>query len=170
MRSRQPAIFVSHGSPTLPLDHGAWTPLILMYPEADVPVTQLSIQSPLGPAHHLRLGEALRPLRDEGVLIFASGGATHNLRELSRQRGNPVPQPWAVEFNDWLHDALRLRRVDDLVSYRSKAPHAARNHPTDEHLIPLYVALGAGDPAGAVERVHSSISSGVISMDAYKFE
>ena len=82
------------------LDHGAWTSLMLMYPKADIPVTQLSIQTPLGPGHHVRLGEALRPLRDEGVLIFASGGATHNLRELSHQRGNPVPQPWTVEFNE----------------------------------------------------------------------
>jgi 4,5-DOPA dioxygenase extradiol len=152
------------------LDHGAWTPLFLMYPEADIPVTQFSIQSYLGPAHHVRLGEALRPLRDEGVLIFASGGATHNLRELSRQRGNPVPQPWTAEFNEWLADALQVRRMDDLVDYRARAPHAVRNHPTDEHLIPLYVALGAGDPGGKTQRLHSSIDSGVISMDAYRFD
>jgi 4,5-DOPA dioxygenase extradiol len=153
------------------LDHGAWTPLILMYPEADIPVTQLSIQSRLGPDHHVRLGEALRPLRDEGVLIFASGGATHNLRELRHQRGNPVPQPWVVEFNEWLADALTSRRKEeDLLAYREKAPHAVRNHPTDEHLIPLFVALGAGDPGGATQRLHSSIESGVISMDAYRFD
>ena len=152
------------------LDHGAWTPLFLMYPEADIPVAQFSIQSHLGPEHHLRIGEALRPLRDEGVLIFGSGGATHNLRELSRQRGNPVPQPWTVEFNDWLADALASRRTGDLVAYRGKAPHAVRNHPTDEHLIPLFVALGAGDPGGSTQRLHSSIESGVISMDAYQFD
>lgn len=152
------------------LDHGAWTPLILMYPDADIPVAQFSIQSHLGPEHHLRIGEALRPLRDEGVLIFGSGGATHNLRELSRQRGNPVPQPWTVEFNDWLADALTSRRTGDLVAYRDRAPHAVRNHPTDEHLIPLFVALGAGDPGGATQRLHSSIESGVISMDAYRFD
>jgi 4,5-DOPA dioxygenase extradiol len=152
------------------LDHGAWTPLYHMYPKADVPVTQLSIQWERGPAHHVRLGEALRPLRDEGVLIFASGGATHNLRELSRQRGNPVPQPWTVEFNEWLADALAARRLDDLVDYRRRAPHAVRNHPTDEHLIPVFVALGAGDPGGATTRLHSSIQSGVISMDAYRFD
>jgi 4,5-DOPA dioxygenase extradiol len=152
------------------LDHGAWTSLLLMYPEADIPVTQLSIQSHLGPAHHVRLGEALRPLRDEGVLIFASGGATHNLRELSYQRGNPVPQPWVVEFNEWLARAVLSQNIGDLVGYREKAPHAVRNHPTDEHLIPLFVALGAGDPGAAPQRLHSSISSGVISMDAYRFD
>ncbi len=152
------------------LDHGAWTSLMLMYPQADVPVTQLSIQSRLGPAHHIRLGEVLRPLRDEGVLIFASGGATHNLRELSYQRGSPVPQPWVVEFNEWLARAVLSQRTDDLVGYREKAPHAVRNHPTDEHLIPLFVALGAGGPRAAAQRLHSSISSGVISMDAYRFD
>ena len=152
------------------LDHGAWTSLYLMYPEADIPVTQLSIQSYLGPGHHVRLGEALRPLREEGVLIFASGGATHNLRELSHQRGNPVPQPWTVEFNEWLADAVLSRRTGDLVAYRKKAPHAVRNHPTDEHLIPLFVAVGAGSPDVTPQRLHTSISSGVISMDAYRFD
>jgi len=152
------------------LDHGAWTPLFHMYPQANVPVTQLSIQWREGTEHHVRLGEALRPLRDEGVLVFASGGATHNLRELSYQRGNPVPQPWTVDFNEWLADALLARRMDDLVAYREIAPFAVRNHPTDEHLIPLFVALGAGDPGGATKRLHSSIASGVISMDAYRFD
>ena len=161
----QPQVDLQRG-----LDHGAWTSLMLMYPQADIPVTQLSIQSRLGPAHHVRLGEALRPLREEGVLIFASGGATHNLRELRHQRGNPVPQPWVVEFNEWLAHALKSRRTDDLIAYREKAPHAVRNHPTDEHLIPLFVALGAGDPGGATQRLHSSIESGVISMDAYRFD
>jgi 4,5-DOPA dioxygenase extradiol len=133
-------------------------------------VAQISIQSDLGPAHHVRLGEALKPLRDEGVLIMASGGATHNLRELSYQRGNPVPQPWVVEFNEWLADAILSGHREDLINYRGKAPHAVRNHPTDEHLIPLYVALGAGGPAGVPKRLHTSISSGVISMDAYRFD
>ena len=152
------------------LDHGAWTSLYLMYPEADIPVTQLSIQSRRGTAHHVRLGEALRPLREEGVLIMASGGATHNLRELSYQRGNPVPQPWVVEFNEWLADAILAQRRDDLIGYRERAPHSVRNHPTDEHLIPLFVALGAGSPGAAPKRLHTSISSGVISMDAYRFD
>ena len=152
------------------LDHGAWTSLYLAYPKADIPVTQLSIQSHLGPAHHVKLGEALRPLRDEGVLIMASGGATHNLGELRFHRGNPNPQAWTAEFNEWLADALAGQRRDDLLDYRRRAPHAVRNHPTDEHLIPLYVALGAGSPGAAPRRLHSSISSGVISMDAYRFD
>ena len=152
------------------LDHGAWTSLMLMYPAADIPVTQISIQSHLGPGHHVRVGEALRPLRDEGVLIFASGGATHNLGELRYQRGNPVPQPWVVEFNEWLASALLARRKEDLVAYRERAPQAVRNHPTDEHLIPVFAALGAGDPGGATRRLHTSIESGVISMDAYRFD
>lgn len=162
--------FTADFDPARGLDHGAWTPLILMYPEADIPVTQLSIQPHLGPEHHVRVGEALRPLRDENVLILATGGATHNLRELGRQRGNPVPQPWTAEFNEWLADALLERRTQDLVTYRGRAPHAVRNHPTDEHLIPLFVALGAGDPGGPTRRLHSSIDSGVISMDAYRFD
>jgi 4,5-DOPA dioxygenase extradiol len=141
-----------------------------MYPKADIPVTQLSIQWQQGPEHHVLLGDALKPLRDEGVLILASGGATHNLRELSHQRGNPVPQPWTLAFNEWLADALTGRRVDDLVDYRQRAPQAVRNHPTDEHLIPLFVALGAGDRDAAPQRLHTSISSGVISMDAYRFD
>jgi 4,5-DOPA dioxygenase extradiol len=141
-----------------------------MYPEADIPVTQLSIQPHLGPAHHVRVGEALRPLRDDNVLILATGGATHNLRELSRQRGSPVAQPWAMEFNEWLAGALLERRMEDLVAYRGRAPHAVRNHPTDEHLVPLFVALGAGDPGGPTQRMHTSMDSGVISMDAYRFD
>jgi 4,5-DOPA dioxygenase extradiol len=124
----------------------------------------------LGPAHHVRLGEALKPLRDEGVLIFASGGATHNLRELRHQRGSPIAQPWVAEFNEWLANAVLAGRREDLIGYREKAPHAVRNHPTDEHLIPLFVALGAGEPGAATQRLHSSISSGVISMDAYRFD
>lgn len=162
--------FTTDIDPGRGLDHGAWTSLYLMYPEADIPVAQISIQSGLGPAHHVRVGEALRPLRDEGVLIMASGGATHNLRELGHQRGNPVPQPWVAEFNEWLADAILAGRRDDLIGYRGKAPHAVRNHPTDEHLIPLFVAVGAGSPGIPARRLHTSIESGVISMDAYRFD
>lgn len=151
-------------------DHGAWVPLLLMYPEADIPVTQLSIQSRLGPAHHLRLGEALQPLREEGVLILASGGATHNLREWRDQRENTAPLLWVVEFKEWLAEAVLADRREELVAYRTRAPHAVRNHPTDEHLIPLFVALGARRAGGSARRLHTSVASGVLSMDTYRFD
>jgi 4,5-DOPA dioxygenase extradiol len=148
------------------LDHGAWSPLLQMYPEADIPVTQLSIQSHLGPAHHLKLGEALRPLRDEGVMILASGGATHNQYE--GRRNSPVVQPWVVEFIEWLAIAIQERRLDDLVDYRARSPYGARGHPTDEHFIPLFVALGAGGNAST--RLHTSVASETFAMDAYRFD
>lgn len=153
------------------LDHGAWTPLILMYPQADIPVTQLSIQPQAGAEYHLKLGEALRPLREEGVLILASGSVTHNLREFRGSAGREArPPAWVTEFNEWLAAALLAGRRCDLAAYRSKAPHAARNHPTEEHLLPLLVAAGAADGRGEVERLHSSYAYGVIGMDAYRFD
>lgn len=152
------------------LDHGAWTPLILMYPQADIPVTQLSIQPRAGVEHHLKLGEALRPLRDEGVLILASGSVTHNLREFRAHHRDAQPPAWVSEFNEWLAAALLEGRHADLAAYRSSAPHAVRNHPSEEHLLPLLVAAGAGGAEVKVERLHSSYAYGVIGMDAYRFD
>ena len=146
------------------LDHGAWVPLILAWPAADVPVLQLSVQTDLGPEHHLRLGQALRPLTQEGVLIVGSGSFTHDLS--SWRLGKEEPD-WVSGFAEWIDSALVEGRTDDLVGYRSKAPFAARNHPTEEHLLPLFVALGAG--GGAAERIHSSVEHGVLRMDAYRF-
>lgn len=163
------AAFDTSLDPDRGLDHGAWVPLLLMYPDADIPVTQLSLQSARGPQHHVRIGSALAPLRDEGVLILATGSATHNLRELRRQEPNAAPAQWADEFAEWLAAAIEQGRVDDLVDYRRRAPHAARNHPTEEHLLPLFVALGAGSRDQG-ERVHSSYTYGALAMDAYRFE
>jgi 4,5-DOPA dioxygenase extradiol len=150
-------------------DHGAWTPLLLMYPQAQIPVAQLSVQPHQDAAYHWRLGEALRPLRDEGVLILASGSATHNLREFRGREPGSDAAPWARAFGEWLADTLEHGRTEELLDYRSRAPEAVRNHPTDEHLLPIFVAAGAGTPGVAPKRIHSSYAYGVIGMDAYRF-
>ena len=152
------------------LDHGAWNPLMLVYPDADIPVLQLSIQSHLGPAHHLQLGQAIAPLRAEGVLVIGSGSWTHDLR---RFRGQPLdtPEPPDVlAFSDWMDTALMEGRQQDLLTYRSRAPYATAEHPTEEHLLPLYVAMGAAGPAAKARRIHSSATYGVLRMDAYAFD
>jgi 4,5-DOPA dioxygenase extradiol len=151
------------------LDHGAWVPLTLMYPAHDIPVAQLSLQSYLGPAHHLRLGEAVAALRQDGVLVIGSGSFTHNLGRLRRVEPDAPPPPDVVAFSDWMHAALMENRVDDLLAYRSKAPYAAAQHPTDEHLLPLYVALGAAGEHASTTRLHASTTYGALRMDAYAF-
>lgn len=150
------------------LDHGAWVPLKLSWPEADIPVLQLSLQTHLGPAYHLKLGEALRPLTEEGVLILGSGSLTHDLRSVSWRGPNAEPE-WVKSFGDWVNTALREGRTDDLVNYRSLAPNAARNHPTEEHFLPLFVTLGAAGRAARMELLHSSVTFSVLRMDAFEF-
>lgn len=149
------------------LDHGAWVPLMLAWPGADIPVAQLSIQTEAGPRHHLELGRLLAPLREEGVLVLASGGFTHNLRELARSGGGAAEPAWVTRFSDWVDAALVEGRIEDLLAYRRLAPDALRNHPTEEHFLPLFVALGAG---GRAERLHSSTTMGALRMDAYAFQ
>lgn len=151
------------------LDHGAWVPLMVSWPDADIPVVQLSVQTRLGPAHHYRLGQILAPLRDEGVLIVGSGSFTHDLASFRTSGGQiDAPEPdWVHAFAEWMVSALREKRVDDLLDYRTLAPEAAHNHPTEEHLLPLYVALGAGPDA--VRHLHQSTTYGILRMDAFAF-
>ena len=154
--------------PSRGLDHGAWTPLWKMYPRADVPVAQIALQPGLGPHHHLRLGRALRPLRDRGVLLLGSGQLTHNLRELSTLRpGDPAPA-YVDAFVDWICARAEAGDEEALLDYRTQAPHAARNHPTEEHLLPFFVMLGAATPGARPRRVHRSASYGFLRMDAYE--
>jgi 4,5-DOPA dioxygenase extradiol len=149
------------------LDHGAWSPLLYMYPKHDVPVVQISVQPALGPRHHVNLGAALKDLSGEGVLIVGSGHMTHNLRDWGR--GTREPQPYAREFQDWVKQKLEQKDVESLVDYRSRSPHGARAHPTDEHFLPLFFALGAASGRKKPERVYDAIDSGVLAMDAYVF-
>ena len=152
------------------LDHGAWVPLLLMYPQADIPVAQLSVQSHLEPDHHLKLGRALAPLRDEGVLIIGSGSMTHNLSEFRGHGPDDPPQDWVERFAGWFKEKLTSGDTEALVNYRKLAPDAVRNHPTDEHLLPLYVALGAAGEDARAEQIHASSAYAILRMDAYAFE
>ena len=152
------------------LDHGAWVPLLLMYPEADIPVLQLSIQPHLGPAHHLSMGRALERLRDEGVLIIGSGSLTHDLSEFRGQALDAPTPDWVTRFADWLRDKLDAAKTDDLVDYRRQAPFAVKNHPSDEHLVPLFAALGAAGTSWRAERLHASATYGILRMDVYAFD
>jgi len=149
------------------LDHGAWSPLLYMYPKADIPVVQISVQPAFGPRHHVEVGRSLRKLSEEGVLIIGSGHMTHNLRDWSR--GGGKPEPYAREFQDWVKQRLEARDVDSLIDYRSRSPHGVRAHPTDEHFLPLFFALGAAAETARPERVYDAIDSGVLAMDAYVF-
>jgi 4,5-DOPA dioxygenase extradiol len=148
------------------LDHGAWVPLLLMYPEADIPVFQVSIQPPLGPRHHLAVGKALAALRQQEVLIVGSGSFTHNLSRFRGAAVNAPAPPDVVAFADWFDSAIIGARTADTLHYRALAPHAVEQHPTDEHLLPLFVAMAAG---GTAERLHSSAMHSILRMDAYAF-
>jgi 4,5-DOPA dioxygenase extradiol len=149
------------------LDHGAWAPLLYMYPDADVPVVQLSLQPELGTRHHLALGRALRKLEEDNVLVVGSGHMTHNLRDWMRGQGQAAA--YAAEFAEWVRERLEAHELDTLADYRSRSPHGARAHPTDEHFLPLFVALGAAKESYQPERIFKGIDSGVLAMDAYVF-
>lgn len=138
------------------LDHGAYVPLVEMYPEADVPVLQISMPT-LDPSELFTLGQRLAPLRDEGILILGSGFSTHNLREMNMAAPpDTAPPTWSSEFDDWLDRMLRTGEVDALIDFERRAPAAALAHPRTEHFAPLFVALGAVadgrlDPSMAID-------------------
>lgn len=148
------------------LDHGAWVPLRYLFPQADIPVFQVSLPHDLDAAGALRLGQALAPLRRRGVLVVGSGSLTHNLYEFRQHINDPE---YAQAFADWTNDAVLARDVPALVDYRSRAPHAARAHPTEEHYLPLLVAAGASAADDTVRRIEGGMTYGVLSMDSFGF-
>lgn len=151
------------------LDHGAWVPLRLMYPSADIAVAQISLCHGASPAEHQRMGRALSPLRQDGVLIVGSGAMTHNLQAY---RGSSMDQPvpsWVSQFGEWMRAELEAGEREALLDYRARAPFAVRSHPTEEHLLPLFVALGAAGDAPKARRLHASYQYGVLAMDMYAF-
>jgi 4,5-DOPA dioxygenase extradiol len=153
--------------PARGLDHGAWVPLMLMYPQADIPVVQLSVQSSKGAAHHIALGRSIARLRDDNVLVMGSGGFVHNLRRIA-QPGAAEPD-WSKGFSDWMHDRLMAGVETALADYRKLAPDAVLAQPSEDHFMPLFVALGAGGETAKATRLHSSATFGSLRMDAYSF-
>ncbi|BBP75730.1 MULTISPECIES: DODA-type extradiol aromatic ring-opening family dioxygenase [Pseudomonas] len=149
-----------------PFDHGVWVPLSLMYPQADIPVVQVSLPSRQGPALQTRVGQALRSLRDQDILLIGSGSITHNLGELDWHAGPETIEPWAKAFRDWMVDKLAADDEAALHDYRKQAPYAVRSHPSDEHLLPLYFARGAGD---RMSIAHQGFTMGALGMDIYRF-
>ncbi|HUD42575.1 MAG TPA: class III extradiol ring-cleavage dioxygenase [Dokdonella sp.] len=149
------------------LDHGAWVPLLRMYRDADVPVVSLSVDPMQDAAWHYRAGRALAPLREEGVLVIGSGGFSHNLRELDWHGG--MPADWMTAFTDPLRARLLAGDVDGVLDWR-QLPQALRNHPSPEHLLPLFVALGAAGAEPAARLLHASVELGSLALDAFAFE
>lgn len=158
-------------------DHGAWVPLKLMLPSADVPVVQLSIQPDKDARWHFEIGQALQPLTEFNILIIGSGSMTHNLAFMFKG-GIPArdseSQDWVVSFADWINEALISGDVERLLAYRELAPHAVKNHPEEDHISPLFVAAGAAATKKAgngrrTHRIHDSTEFGILAMDAYAF-
>ncbi len=152
------------------LDHGAWIPLRLMFPDADIPVIPLSIQSSRGPQHHLQIGRALAPLAARGFLVLASGNLTHNLGDyLQAAHGSGQTPAYVRAFADWMWQRIAAGDLAALLDYRRQAPAAARAHPQEDHLLPLYVALGAAAGREPPQRVHAGVDDTVLAMDAFAF-
>jgi 4,5-DOPA dioxygenase extradiol len=151
------------------LDHGAWSPLLHMYPKAGVPVVQVAVQTPLGPRHHLEVGRALAPLAGEGVLIVGSGHLTHNLRDRTGEENAGGPAAYASRFQAWVKERIDQHALDELTDYRRLSPDGVRAHPTDEHFLPLFFALGAAGDDYKAERLYDGIEMGALAMDAYRF-
>ncbi|MEN6329615.1 MAG: class III extradiol ring-cleavage dioxygenase [Methanobacteriaceae archaeon] len=150
------------------LDHGAWVPLMLMFPNADIPVVQLSIQQHLDPARHLALGRAIEELKSENVLIMGSGGAVHPLG-YSGARFGGEPSEWALEFDQWLTDVIIQGDEHLLTNYRGLAPHPERAHPYPDHYMPIMAAFGAAGKGVKGAVIHHSWV-GDLGMAAYRFD
>jgi len=162
--------FTCDVDPTRGLDHGAWVPLRLMFPRAEVPIVQLSIQQSLDPAYHVALGDAIRDVRETGVLVLGSGGAVHPLGNSQASLGPGAPtDDWAKEFNEWLTSAVVRGDRENLVNYRTIAPYAQQAHPYPDHYMPLLTAFGAAGSGARGRVLHQSWDLGDLGMGAFEF-
>lgn len=150
------------------LDHGVWVPLRRMYPQADIPVVALSVNPAQTAQWHYRMGQALAPLSADGVLVLGSGGFSHNLRALDWQHGEAPEYPWVRAFTDALRERLLIGDTEGALDWTA-LPEAHRNHPTTEHLFPLYVALGAGGAGTPARLIHHDVEMGGLALDAFAF-
>lgn len=153
-------------------DHGTWTPLMLAWPGADIPVVQVSINSRETPEYHYWLGKALEQLRDNNVLVIGSGAITHNLHAFFRggHAADAPAQPWVTDFLGWLDTQLHAGAHQAVLHAIGQAPHGTDNHPTMDHILPLFVALGAGGAMSKATKLHASVEYGVLAMDAWRFD
>lgn len=147
------------------LDHGAWIPLLLAFPNADIPIVQLSLDRRMNAKDLFKFGQTLGKLREDGILIIGSGASVHNLGNIALE-GSPVAK-WALSFNKWLDDKIENKKWSELLKF-STAPHYRQAHPSPEHFLPLLVAAGAGNDEPTA-KIHSSFSYGSISMNAWSF-
>lgn len=155
--------------PAQGLDHGVWDPLLVMYPDADIAVIELSVQPKQDARWHYRMGQALAPLRVENILLIGSGNLTHNLREAFRGRHEQTPI-WVSAFAQWVADKVNAGDTESLLDWQKLAPYARENHPTPEHFLPFFVALGAGGTPLRAQRRNMQVSMGVLAMDVYEFQ
>lgn len=160
------------------LDHGAWVPLRLMFPDADIPVTQLSIQSLAthgfptqglqAPSAHYALGQAISALQDDNVMIMCSGAITHNLHDFFSTQVDAEALDYVTKFADWMGEKIALNDIDSLINYRTQSQYGLRAHPSEDHILPLFVALGAA--RGKPIRYQPETTYGILAMDAYAWQ
>jgi 4,5-DOPA dioxygenase extradiol len=143
------------------LDHGAWAPLSLLFPEAEIPVVEMAIQAKQGAGHHIALGRALAPLRAHSILIIGSGSLTHAAASMQAE---------VEAFADWVRDKAEAGVIDAIADYLALAPHAREMHPRPDHFVPLAFAFGAAGEGAKGRRLHHSVDGGTTAMDAYLFE
>jgi 4,5-DOPA dioxygenase extradiol len=153
------------GNSERPLDHGAWVPLMHLFPQADIPVVQIALPSSAGPKQVHAIGAALVPLRRQGILVIGSGSMTHNLSEFFG--GDCEPAPYVQQFSRWVEAALSRSDLGAMLNYRKLAPNAGRAHPTEDHFLPLFFALGAAGADARPHYVSREVMHSMLAMDAF---
>lgn len=164
----QQAGITAKADDTRPLDHGTWVPLMHMLPQAKVPVVQVALPMGYGPREVYALGAALAGLRTQGVLVMGSGSMTHNLGEFFG--GERAVAPYVTEFSRWIEDKLRAGDLDALLAYRAQAPHASRAHPSEDHFLPLFFALGAASADARPDYLSREVMYSMLAMDAFTLQ